>query len=68
MNVNSGKSWSEMDITDLKHSVEYGDTIAETASVSCRDEDEVRVKMKELGRRAAGKARRSPEQIFPQHD
>jgi hypothetical protein len=24
MNVNSGKSWSEMDITDLKQSVDYG--------------------------------------------
>jgi hypothetical protein len=38
-----------MDITDLKDSVAYGDTIAETASFLCRDEDEVREKMKELG-------------------
>jgi hypothetical protein len=49
MNVNSGKSWSEMDLTDLKHSIDYGDTVAKTAEFLCRDEDEVRVKMKELG-------------------
>ncbi|MGB9349142.1 MAG: hypothetical protein WCB61_04500 [Pseudolabrys sp.] len=49
MDANSGEPWSEMDITDLKDSVAYGDTIAETASFLCRDEDEVREKMKELG-------------------
>jgi hypothetical protein len=49
MDVNSGRSWSEMDTTDLNHSIDYGDTIAETASFLYRDEDEVRQKMKELG-------------------
>ena len=49
MDANSGEPWSEMDITDLKDSVAYGDTIAETASFLCRDEDEVREKMNELG-------------------
>jgi hypothetical protein len=49
MDANSGEPWSEMDITDLKDSVAYGDTIAETASFLCRDEDEVRQKAKELG-------------------
>jgi len=49
MDANSGEPWSEMDITDLKDSVAYGDTIAETASFLCRDEDEVRQKAMELG-------------------
>ena len=44
MDANSGEPWSEMDITDLKHSVAYGDTPSETASFLCRDEDEVRAK------------------------
>jgi len=48
MDVNSGKPWSEMDIVDLTRS-DYGNTFAKTASFLCRDEDEVRVKMKELG-------------------
>ena len=38
-----------MDIADLAHSIGYGNTVAETASMLCRDEDEVRQKMKELG-------------------
>ena len=38
-----------MDITDLKHSVAYGNTIGEAASLLCRDVDEVRKKAKELG-------------------
>jgi hypothetical protein len=48
MDANSGEPWSEMDISDLTHSLAYGDTTAETASFLCRDEDEVREKMKEL--------------------
>jgi hypothetical protein len=38
-----------MDIADLTHSLDYGDTFAQTASFLCRDEDEVRQKAKELG-------------------
>ena len=49
MDANSGKPWSEMDISDLTHSLDYGDTFAQTASFLCRDEDEVRQKAKELG-------------------
>ena len=49
MDVNSGKSWSEMDLEDLRHSIDYGDTFAQAASFLCRDEDEVRQKAKELG-------------------
>jgi hypothetical protein len=49
MDANSGEPWSEMDISDLTHSLDYGDTFAQTASFLCRDEDEVRQKAKELG-------------------
>jgi hypothetical protein len=48
MDVYSGEPWSEMDIADLTHSLAYGNTIADTASLLCRDEDEVRQKAKEL--------------------
>jgi hypothetical protein len=41
--------WPEMDIADLTHSLDYGDTFAQTASFLCSDEDEVRPKAKELG-------------------
>ena len=44
MDANSGKPWSEMDIADLTHSLDYGDTFAQTTSFLCRDEDEVRQK------------------------
>jgi hypothetical protein len=44
-----------------------GDTVAETASFLCRDEDEVRVKMKELGL-VGIRANASLEQIRPQRD
>jgi hypothetical protein len=47
MDANSGEPWSEMDIADLTHSLDYGDTFAQTASFLC--EDEVRQKAKELG-------------------
>jgi len=49
MDANSGEPWSEMDISDLSPSLDYGDTFAQTASFLCRDEDEVRQKAKELG-------------------
>ncbi len=31
MDANSGEPWSEMDISDLTHSLDYGDTFAQTA-------------------------------------
>jgi len=31
MDPNSGEPWSEMDISDLTHSLDYGDTFAQTA-------------------------------------
>jgi hypothetical protein len=49
MDANSGKPWSEMDIQDLRASLDFGNTIADAASMLCRDEDEVRQKAKELG-------------------
>jgi hypothetical protein len=38
-----------MDIQDLRASLDFGNTIADAASMLCRDEDEVRQKAKELG-------------------
>jgi hypothetical protein len=49
MDVNSGEPWSEMDIQDLRASLDFGNTYADAASMLCRDEDEVRQKAKELG-------------------
>jgi hypothetical protein len=48
MDANSGGPWSDADISDLKNELVYGRTVAQTASFLCRDEDEVREKMKEL--------------------
>jgi hypothetical protein len=48
MDANPGEPWSEADISDLKNELDHGRTIAEIASFLCRDEDEVRAKMKEL--------------------
>ena len=49
MDANSGEPWSGADISDLKNELDHGRTIAETASFLCRDVDEVRAKVKELG-------------------
>ena len=49
MDANSGDLWSEADISDLKNELDHGRTVAQTASFLCRDEDEVRAKMKEFG-------------------
>ena len=48
MDANSGEPWSEMDISDLTYSLDYGDTFAQTASFLCR-EGEVRQKARQLG-------------------
>jgi hypothetical protein len=42
MDANSGEPWSEMDIADLRASLDYGNTFGDAASTLCRDEDEVR--------------------------
>jgi hypothetical protein len=49
MDANSGEPWSEMDVADLTHSLDYWDTFAQTASFLCRDEDEGRQKARQLG-------------------
>jgi len=49
MDANSGKSWSKMDVEDLRASLDFGNTFADAASMLCRDEHEVRQKAKELG-------------------
>ena len=51
MDANSGKRWSKMDILDLKNEIGRGRTVAQIASFLCRDEDEVREKMRELVQR-----------------
>jgi hypothetical protein len=48
MDANSGEPWSEMDVADLTQLLAYGNTIADAASELCRDEEEVRLKAKEL--------------------
>ena len=52
MDANSGEPWSEMDLEDFRHSLDYGNTFAAAASFLRRDEDEVRQKAKELGLKA----------------
>ena len=47
--ANSSAPWSEVDIQDLRASLDFGNTIADAAIMLCRDEDEIRQKMKELG-------------------
>jgi hypothetical protein len=47
-NLNSGKEWSDWDVEDLTSSLAYGRSVKETADFLCRDEHEVREKMKEL--------------------
>jgi hypothetical protein len=42
MDANPGKHRSEMDLEELKASLHYGNPFAATASMLCRDEDEVR--------------------------
>ena len=40
MDANSGEPWSEMDISDLTNELARGQTMAQTASFLCRDEDD----------------------------
>jgi hypothetical protein len=49
MNRNSGQPWSEMDLWDLRNSLSHGRTADEVAEFLCRDTDEVRQKMAQLG-------------------
>jgi hypothetical protein len=49
-NFNEGKSWSEMDLVDLRNSLAHGRTVAEIAEFLCRSEREVQEKVAELKR------------------
>jgi hypothetical protein len=49
MDANSGALWSEADISGLKNEIAHGPTVVQTARFLCRDEHEIREKMKELG-------------------
>ena len=68
MDANSGEPWSEMDIADLTHSLDYGDTFAQTASFLCRDEDEVPEGAAAWASRASGQATRRPLDQSPVRD
>jgi hypothetical protein len=51
-NLNEGKPWSEMDLTDLKNAIAFGRSVADIADFLCRSEDEVREKIAELEKSA----------------
>jgi hypothetical protein len=54
MNINSGGPWSEMDVWELKNSMEYGRSFAEVAGFLYRDESEVRQMAMALGLKEGG--------------
>ena len=54
MDTNSGEPWSEMDVWELKHSMEYGRSFAEVAGFLYRDESEVRQMADALGLKEGG--------------
>jgi hypothetical protein len=47
--LNSGKEWTPMDLSDLQNSLAQGCGLEETAQFLCRDVGEVLAKMSELG-------------------
>jgi len=49
MDINSAEPWSEMDVWELKNSMEYGRSFAEVAGFLYRDEGEVRQMAEALG-------------------
>ena len=49
MDANSDDPWSETEISDLTNELARGRTIEETAIFLCRDLEDVRQKVKELG-------------------
>jgi hypothetical protein len=46
--LNTGKTWSEMDLFDLANSVRLRDSVEEIAGFLCRSRREVREKIAEL--------------------
>jgi hypothetical protein len=55
MNINSGQHWSETDLWDLRNSLAHGRSAEEVADFLCRDTDEVRQKMAQLGLEERGR-------------
>lgn len=53
-NLNTGKVWSEMDLMDLKHALEYGTSVPEIADFLCRDPEEVWEKVSDPKKCLAG--------------
>lgn len=51
LDLNSGKSWSEMDINDLKAALDAQRSLRRIADELMRDESEVRAKIEQLGLR-----------------
>lgn len=49
MTLNTGPPWSDLALSDLRASLEQGDTVEQAATFLCRDVDEVRAKAEELG-------------------
>ena len=48
MNINTGKSWSNMDMADLRNCIARRETIDQIAEFLCRDVDEVREMIREI--------------------
>jgi hypothetical protein len=48
-NLNTGTPWSEMDIFELRNSLEHGDPPEKVADFLSRTRSEIREKMAELG-------------------
>lgn len=46
--MNVGKPWSEMDLADLRNSLEHGDSVEQIAEFLCRDRHEVEAKIAEI--------------------
>jgi hypothetical protein len=49
MNLNPDKSWSEMDLAELRETIAHGCSIEEAADALCRELAEVWAKADELG-------------------
>jgi hypothetical protein len=55
MDTSSGEPWTEMDVWELKYSMECGRSLAEVAGFLYRDESEVRQMADALGLKEGGR-------------
>jgi hypothetical protein len=65
MNLNSGKPWSQMALYDLRYWLKHGDSVEQVAEFLCRDVNEVREKMVELGIRERPSKEMKPQLVPP---